>query len=139
MQRAMQTYASVYKDETLLTKGYNIIKSLLTKTINTNDKSMVWNTDLLEALELKNMLALANITVGASIFRKESRGSHFRNDFPERNDKEWMYHTLSSMKEDKTVSHERCDVNMQGLYPDEMESVPPAKEFTDLLICDLYF
>ena len=127
MQRAMQTYASVYKDETLLTKGYNIIKSLLTKTINTTDKSMVWNTDLLEALELKNMLALANITVGASIFRKESRGSHFRNDFPERNDKEWMYHTLSSMKEDKTVSHDKCDVNMQGLYPDEMESVPPAK------------
>ena len=127
MQRAMQTYASVYKDETLLQKGYKIIKELTGKKLQTVDKSLIWNTDLIEALELRNMISLANITVGASIFRKESRGSHFRNDYPDRDDKNWMYHTLSYLEEDNSVVHQRCDVNTRGLYPDEMDSVPPAK------------
>ena len=127
MQRAMQTYASVYKDEELLEKGNEIIKKLIKKKFQSVDKSLVWNTDLIEALELRNMIALAYITVGASIFRRESRGSHFRNDYPERDDKNWMYHTLSYLEEDKSVVHQKCEVNSKGLYPEEMETVPPAK------------
>ena len=56
MQRAMQTYASVYKDEELLQKGYKIIKELTKKKIKTVDNSLIWNTDLIEALELRNMI-----------------------------------------------------------------------------------
>ena len=128
MQKAMQKYASVYKNKDLLTEGYNIIKSLNNKKIQTSDKSMIWNTDLLEALELRNMLSLAFITTGASIYREESRGSHFRNDFPERDDENWMYHTLSHLDiENNKDNHSKCSVNSKGLYPDEMEYVPPAK------------
>ena len=84
-------------------------------------------TDLIEALEYQNMIALAYLTVSASIYREESRGSHFRNDFPERDDTNWMYHTLSWYLEDKKdILNKKTDVNFNSLYPDEMDSIPPA-------------
>ena len=86
MQESMQTYASVYKSKDLLEKGFNEIEKVLSKPITIKDKTLIWNTDLLEALELKNMLSLAYLTVGASLYRQESRGSHYRYDFPERDD-----------------------------------------------------
>ena len=63
MQESMQKYASVYKSEDLLQKGFDIIKDLTTKKITIKDKSIVWNTDLIEALELRNMISLAYVTV----------------------------------------------------------------------------
>ena len=71
------------------------------------------------------MLALSYVTVGASIFREESRGSHYRYDFPERNDEDWMYHTLTWLKDNKVVN-KKSNVNFDGLYK-EMDIVPPAK------------
>ena len=126
MQESMQTYSSVYKSQDLLEKGFKQIEDLIKKPITIKDKTMIWNTDLLEALELKNMISLAYLTVGASLFREESRGSHFRNDFPERDDKNWMYHTVSWMKDGK-LENKKSDVNFDGLYPNEMDTIPPAK------------
>ena len=126
MQENMQKYVSVFKTEELLKLGYDKIIDLMKQKVTISDDSEIWNTDLIEALELKNMLALSYITVGASIFREESRGSHYRYDFPERDDKNWMYHTLSWLKDNKVVN-KKSDVNFDGLYKDEMETIPPAK------------
>ena len=128
MQESMQKYASVYKSQDLLETGYEKIKNLHNQKIKILDDSWIWNTDLIEALELRNMIDLADVTVGASLFREESRGSHFRNDFPERNDEDWMYHTLSYLDtQTKEVTHLKAPVNFEGLYPEEMESVPAAQ------------
>ena len=126
MQEIMQKYASVYKSKDLLETGFIELERVLKERISIKDKGLVWNTDLLEALELKNMLSLAYLTIGASIFREESRGSHYRYDFPERDDVNWMYHTLSWYNNNK-LKNEKSDVNFKGLFPDEMESIPPAK------------
>ena len=126
MQESMQKYASVYKSKDLLLEGYRNIEKLLEKKLIISDDSTVWNTDLLEALELKNMLDLAHITVSASIFREESRGSHYRYDFPERDDENWMHHTLSWKLDDKIVN-KKHKVNFDPLYPDEMDTIPAAK------------
>ena len=126
MQETMQKYVSVFKTKELLEKGYNNITDLLKRKITISDDSSIWNTDLIEALELKNMLALSYITVGASIFREESRGSHYRYDFPERDDTNWMYHTLTWLENNKVIN-KKSDVNFEGLYKDEMDSIPPAK------------
>ena len=72
------------------------------------------------------MLELAYITTSASLFREESRGSHYRYDFPERDDENWMYHTLTWLNK-KEIINKKSDVNFEGLYKDEMEIIPPAK------------
>ena len=128
MQTTMQKYASVYKKKDLLEIGYNQIKDLVSKKIVINDRSLIWNTDLIEALELKNMISLAYITSSASLFREESRGSHYRYDFPERDDKNWMYHTLTWFNPvNQEIINKKSDVNFKGLYPELMDIIPPAK------------
>ena len=71
------------------------------------------------------MLQLAYITVSASLFRTESRGSHYRYDFPDRDDKNWMYHTLSWYNNNKIIN-KKSNVNFNGLYKD-MKIIPPSK------------
>ena len=126
MQETMQKYASVFKSKELLETGFENLEKILEKEIKILDDSVVWNTDLIEALELKNMLSLAYLTLGASLFREESRGSHYRYDFPERDDDNWMYHTLSWYNDNKLVN-KKSDVNFTGLYTDEMDTVAAAK------------
>ena len=97
MQRAMQDDCAVFRTGETLKTGVARIAAVYTKAsdIAVSDRSMVWNTDLIETLEFDNLIANAAVTVNSAVNREESRGAHAREDFADRNDKKWMKHTLA--------------------------------------------
>ncbi len=97
MQRAMQDNCAVFRTQEVLDEGVARIAEVHkgASDIAINDRSMIWNTDLVEALEFDNLIAQAAVTVNSAAARTESRGAHAREDFPDRDDKQWMKHTLS--------------------------------------------
>jgi len=97
MQRAMQNNCAVFRTGPVLKQGVGEIADVYKKVpgIDLKDRGMVWNTDLVEALEFENLLAQAAVTVNSAANREESRGAHAREDFADRNDETWMKHTLA--------------------------------------------
>jgi succinate dehydrogenase / fumarate reductase flavoprotein subunit len=96
MQRTMQKHAAVFRDTDLLDEGKVAIDRVAARLadVKVTDRSLIWNTDLIETLELDNMLPQAVVTVHGAANRHESRGAHMHESYPERNDAEWMKHTL---------------------------------------------
>ena len=97
MQKVMQNHCAVFRDDEILSEGKKKIEEIWLESsdISVTDKSLVWNTDLLETLEYENLIAQAVVTMNSAHNRKESRGAHAREDFKERDDKNWMVHTLA--------------------------------------------
>jgi succinate dehydrogenase / fumarate reductase flavoprotein subunit len=97
MQRAMQEDAAVFRTGETLQGGMDRINAVVAarSDIAVSDRGLVWNSDLMETLEFDNLVCQAAVTVAGALNRTESRGAHAREDFPDRNDGEWMKHTLS--------------------------------------------
>jgi len=97
MQKSMQTHCPVFRVGAELQKGVDAVAQVYKdlSTVEVKDRSLIWNSDLVETLEFDNLIAQANVTVTGACAREESRGGHAREDFPERDDEKWMKHTLS--------------------------------------------
>ena len=98
MQKTMQRHCAVFRTDELLTEGRQMIRATYNrmKDIGIKDRSLIWNTDLVETLELDNLISQAVVTMESALNRKESRGAHVNEDFPDRDDANWMKHTVAT-------------------------------------------
>lgn len=128
LQRTMQAHAAVFRSSESLTEGVSRMKKLWTGMgdMSVTDRSLIWNSDLVEALELDNLMGNAMTTMVSAEARKESRGAQAHDDFPDRDDVNWMKHTLSWCDEHGDVKLDYRPVKMQTLT-NEVSVFPPKK------------
>ncbi len=98
MQQTMQKHCAVFRDTELLNQGVEKMAGIYSRMtdVAVKDRSMIWNTDLVETMELDNLIGQAVVTMNSAANRTESRGAHMHEDFPERDDANWMKHTITT-------------------------------------------
>ena len=126
MQRVMQTHAAVFRTGESLAEGVRRLGQVRASfdDVQVSDRGLIWNTDLIETLELENLLAQAIATIHSAANRRESRGAHARDDYKERDDTEWLKHTLAWVGADGQVRLDYRPVHLNTLTSD-VESIPP--------------
>ncbi len=128
MQRSMQNHAAVFRDAKSLTKGVEKMRKAWAgmADISITDRSLIWNSDLMEALELTNLMSNATTTMVGAEARTESRGAHAHDDYPDRDDQNWMKHTLAWCDRAGNVKLSYRPVKMRTLT-NEVSVIPPKK------------
>jgi len=128
LQRTMQNHAAVFRNSTSLTEGVAKVQRIWSgmSDMSVSDRSLIWNSDLVEALELQNLMGSAMTTMVGAEARHESRGAQAHDDFPERDDANWMKHTLAWCDAEGGVRLDYRPVKMQTLT-NEVSVFPPQK------------
>jgi len=129
MQKTMQKYAAVFRRQDFLEEGCKNLHDMSQQIddLGISDRGNIWNTDLVEALELENLMVQAKMTMFAAENRKESRGAHARDDFSERDDETWMKHTLTYLDKPQDKPEIKYRDVIHDTLNDEVETVPPFK------------
>ncbi len=132
MQRVMQTNCAVFRTGEVLEEGQKLIQEIwdASEDVHVTDRSLIWNSDLIETLEYDNLIIQAAVTVAGAVAREESRGAHAREDFPERDDEKWMKHTLAWADDEKhKVTLDYRPVHTQTLTNDISYIEPKARVY----------
>ncbi len=126
MQKIMQSHAAVFRTGETLGEGVELLRKTFAALadVRVSDRSMIWNTDLVETMELENLMLNAITTIESAANRLESRGAHAREDYPERDDEEWMKHTLAWVGDSGETCFDYRPVH-QDTLTDEVDAIPP--------------
>ncbi len=127
MQKTMQKHAGVFRNDKLLEEGVKKLSEIykLFDRVSIDDKSNVFNTEYIEMLELKNLLDNSLITMHSANYRKESRGAHSHQDYPERDDKNWLSHTIAHLNNGNVILSKRNVI--RKVLDDDVKAIPLAK------------